>query len=445
MYPVIPPVARLAAALAILSAPLHAQKNELGSVDFANSGDPSAQADFVQGVLLLHSFEYSDAALAFRRAQQEDPDFALAYWGEAMTHNHPIWAEQDQAAAREVLDRYEGSPSTEREALYLDALGELYGEGSKSDRDRRYMLAMRRLHEAHPEDPEARAFYALAILGLPAARAYGEAVPDAGHAQHMTSHIFLAMGMWDDVIRANINATRVADQDRARRGEIMPNRCGHYPSWLHYGYLMREQWTEATRIMDMCQANQADPDRDDRGYYVRMRARQILDTGVWDGAERWTQDVSDAPPVVAGYTFSTAYAALKRGDPGPAEAALAGWGRTDEAPRLAIMALELRGLLALDRGAEDEAVALLRSAAEIEESLPLEFGPPASPKPPHELLGEILLELGRPAEAVDAFQGSLALTPLRTPSLRGLARAARQAGMDELASDTEHQIQEIVQ
>ncbi|HSG48961.1 MAG TPA: hypothetical protein VLA43_14165, partial [Longimicrobiales bacterium] len=474
------PLLASALLLAVFAAPSAAQKGRLGTLEFPNSGAAAAQADFIQGVLLLHSFEYGDAAEAFRRAQVTDPDFALAYWGEAMTHNHPIWAEQDRDAARDVLARYTGAAPTRREAMYLSALGELYGDGTKEERDHRYMLAMRRLHEAHPDDREARTFYALSILGLtngvrdfanymraaavaqpvfhenpehpgaahylihafddpihaplglPAARAYGETVPDAGHAQHMTSHIFLAMGMWDDVVRANINATRVADQDRARRGATTLNRCGHYPYWLHYGYLMREEWDEATRIMDLCQANQAAPDRDDRGYYVSTRARQILDSGEWGAVARWRQDMSDAPRAKPGYDFVDAYAALKQGNPDPATAVLRRWEVSGDDPRLEIMRLELTGLLALAEGRGDEAVRLLRDAAGLEESLPLEFGPPASLKPPHELLGEVLLELGRPAEAVEAFQGSLALTPLRTPSLRGLAAAARAAGIHDL-------------
>ncbi|MDT8368893.1 MAG: hypothetical protein RQ745_06770 [Longimicrobiales bacterium] len=486
--------ARLLCAMSLLCAafPLSAQTERLGSLTFANSGAPAAQDDFVRGVLLLHSFEYDDAAAAFRRAQEADPGFALAWWGEAMTHNHPIWAEQDRDAARAILARAPSEALTPREAMYLRALDELYGEGTKAERDRRYMLAMRRLHEAHPDDREARAFYALSILGLTngvrdfatymraaavaqplfeenpehpgaahylihafddpihaplglsAAHAYGETVRDAAHAQHMTSHIFLALGMWDDVVRANVNATRVADEDRARRGVTVPNRCGHYPYWLHYGHLMREEWDAATRIMAQCQRNQADPDRDDRGYYVSTRARQILDTGEWGAAARWTQDLSDAPASAPAYDFVNAYAALERGDPGPATATLDAWGAELDEARREIMRLELAALLALHGGGGDEAVALLREAAALEESLPLEFGPPASLKPPHELLGEVLLELGRPGEAVEAFQGALALTPLRTPALRGLEAAARAAGMETLAHDTARQIREIV-
>ena len=490
---------------ALLSNPAAGQDRTLGSLTFENSGAGAAQDDFVTGVLLLHSFEYADAAEAFRRAQEIDPDFALAFWGEAMTHNHPIWGDYDGEAARAVLARYAGTPATEREALYMAALDPLYREGieDKTERDRRYMLAMRRLHEAYPGDDEARAFYALSILGLtngtrdfrnymrgaavarpvfernpehpgaahyiihafddpihaplglPAARAYGASTPDAGHAQHMTSHIFVAMGMWDDVVRANINAVRVVDENRAARGITTLNRCGHYPSWQQYGHLMREEWDEAADIMDLCQANQADPDGDDRGYYVMMRARQILDSGAWDQLERWSFDIADAPAVAPSYDFLDAYVALKRGDDVPAREAVAHWERVVDGgdmpqtwwitpDRVRIQMWELEGLMALDEGRSEDAVTLLGRAAELEETLPMEFGPPASLKPPHELLGEVLLELGRYDEAIDAFRGSLELAPRRTPSLRGLEAAARGVGDTALADDTARTIREIV-
>ena len=502
-----PPTPLLVLALwgAALAVPVEAQERRLGTVTFPNSGAPAAQDDFLRGVLLLHSFEYADAAAAFRRAQAIDPEFALAFWGEAMTYNHPIWGEYDGEAGRAALARYRGTPVTARESSYMAALDPLYREGieDKAERDRAYMEAMRRLHEAHPGDDEARAFYALSILGLTngvrdfrnymraaavaqpvfdrnpdhpgaahyiihafddpihaplglaAARAYGASTPDAGHAQHMTSHIFVAMGMWDDVVRANVNAVRVMDRGRAERGLTGLNRCGHYASWQHYGHLMREEWEAAAAIMDLCQANQLDPDPDDRAYYVRMRARAVLDARAWDAVDRWSFDVSDTPTVVPGYDFVDAYAALERGDPGPARAAVARWrvlvdgGDLPEtwwmdADRLRIQILEMEGLLALQEGRAPEAVARLREAADLEESLPMEFGPPASLKPPHELLGEVLLELGRPDEAVDAFQGSLALAPRRMPSLAGLARAARASGDRVLAEETEDSIREIL-
>ena len=145
---------------------------DLGSLDFPNSGAPEAQQAFARGVLLLHSFEYEDAREAFQEASEIDPDFALAFWGEAMTHNHPLWRQQDRDAALEALagyaatarERAEKAP-TEREAAYLAALETLYGEGDKVSRDFAYSEAMRRLAETYPDDLEARAFYALSILG----------------------------------------------------------------------------------------------------------------------------------------------------------------------------------------------------------------------------------------------------------------------------------------
>src|ERR1700704_6709901 len=85
-----------------------------GHVDFANSGAPAAQADFLAGLALLHDFEYSAAAEAFRRAEAADPGFAMAYWGEAMTFNHPIWMQQDLKAARDALNKLALTPSARR-------------------------------------------------------------------------------------------------------------------------------------------------------------------------------------------------------------------------------------------------------------------------------------------------------------------------------------------
>src|SRR5438105_15060169 len=116
-----------------------------GEVAFVNSGPAAAQSDFLHGLAQLHNFEYDDAAEHFRKAQQIAPDFALAFWGEAMTKNHALWHEEDVAAARAILNRLGLAPearlakgSTEREKLYLQSLDVLFGEGTKEERDRRY-------------------------------------------------------------------------------------------------------------------------------------------------------------------------------------------------------------------------------------------------------------------------------------------------------------------
>ena len=145
----------------------------LGSLEFPNSGSAAAQEDFIEGVLYLHSFEYAHAAESFRRAQDVDPEFTMAYWGEALTYTHPVWNQQDLEKALEALDRY--GPDREarhikvpsdRERMYLEAVEILYGDGGKEQRDTLYADAMRLLMESYPEDLEAKTFYAVALLGL---------------------------------------------------------------------------------------------------------------------------------------------------------------------------------------------------------------------------------------------------------------------------------------
>src|SRR5712671_3911806 len=143
-----------------------------GVVTFENSGAAAAQKDFLLGLAQLHNFQYDAAGAAFRRAQQLDAGFAMAYWGEAMTYNHAIWAQQDVRAGRGALAKLAGTPdarrskaATAREQAYLNAVDILYGEGEKYERDRRYALAMESLHAAYPNDIDATCFYALALLG----------------------------------------------------------------------------------------------------------------------------------------------------------------------------------------------------------------------------------------------------------------------------------------
>lgn len=470
---------------------LPAQDRRLGTITFRNSGSPDAQAAFIEGVLLLHSFEFEDAASAFRSAQETDADFALAYWGEAMTYNHPLWQEQDRDAALAALDRYapgaearQSKAPTEREAAYLEAIDILYGEGSKTDRDLAYMQAMGRLSATYPNDHEARAFHALAILGrtdgerdfatymkaaavaqpvfdanpdhpgaahyiihsfddpvhaplgLEAARAYSEIAPDAAHAQHMTSHIFVAMGMWDDVIAANIRARDVQNARRAELGRH-PNACGHYTSWLHYGWLMRGDGTDAERGMAECRelVVSGAASGPEVNYFANMRARHVLDTNDWDAAGRLDAEIDHA-----GYHFVTAFAALQAGDATAAETAardLLEAAGDAPGPRVEIMLLELEALAAARDGDHATAIRQLEEAVRIEEGLPFEFGPPASLKPPHEMLGEIALEAGDHATALAAFQRSLDFTPERTPSLAGLAAAAHALDRTALAADAE--------
>ncbi len=351
-----------------LSGRAEAQRPGVGQVSFPNSGAPAAQQDFLTGLAQLHNFEYGPAAELFRKAQQTDPNFAMAYWGEAMTHTHPVWMEQNAAAARAVLLRLGARPEarlakakTEREKDYLRAVDVLYGDGAKEARDIAYAEAMDSLRRRYPDDVEATALTAVALLGtahagrdfaiymraaallepllpshpkhpgiahylihsyddpihaplgLRAARAYSTIAPSAAHAQHMCSHIFVAMGMWDDVVAANEAAVTLMGSAAA------PNRppaaCGHYPSWLTYGYLQQGRVEAAKTMVKNCQAT--------GGAWIGMRTRYVLDTEDWTGE---IASLTTSPPQPAGvftYEFTNAFIAVRHGDLTAARAALA--------------------------------------------------------------------------------------------------------------------------
>jgi hypothetical protein len=161
----------------------------LAPLRFPNSGAPAAQPAFLRGLTALHHFQYDEAQEAFRDAQKADPSFAMAYWGEAMAHNQTVWRNQDAGAAREVLGRLAPTPETralkaptERERAYLSAVETLYGDGDRATRERGYAEVMRRLAAGHPEDLEAQAFFALALLGtMPRGRTQSGEADDDPH------------------------------------------------------------------------------------------------------------------------------------------------------------------------------------------------------------------------------------------------------------------------
>ena len=485
------------AAAALLSA----QTPRLGTIDFPTSGAPAAQTQFIRGVLLLHSFEYQDAARAFREAQRLDSALALAYWGEALSYTHPLWNEQDLNAARAALQRLgptaaarRAQAPTLREQAYLDAVEILYGEGSKAERDTAYSTAMGRLVERFPADREARVFYALsllglnqgvrdvptylraaaivepvfrenpnhpgaahllihcyddpshAVLGLRAARAYSKIAPDAAHAQHMTTHIFVALGMWDEVVSQNEIAS---GHDHAA---WTPH---HYTEWLGYGYLQQGRYREALQHLELMYRN-VNQARRGRPVLAEMRAAYVVNTERWDSpCLQWSIDLTGVRARDAAVdVFVAGLSALKRGDRrgaerGLAELAVVNRSRAPAVPGQErdqvpdILLKELGALLRLADGAATDAIALMREATALEDAMPVEYGPPPDVKPAHELFGEMLLQAGRPQEAQQEFARALARAPKRALSLLGLGRAAAAAGDRATATRAYSELREI--
>ena len=475
-----------------------AQSDPAAAINFPNSGLAAAQKDFREGVFLLHSFEYNDARDAFWKAQKADPGFALAYWGEAMTHNQPIWFTQDRDKARSALahlaptaaERRRKAP-TPREKAYLDAVEILFGDGDKLTRDRAYADAMQRLSEQFPTDVEAASLYALAILGtshggrdftiymraaailekllaqsprhpgvlhylihcydepqharlgLAAARLYAQVAPAAPHVQHMPSHIFLALGMWNEVASSNEAAWRASDLRMKRKGLAIELRDYHSLWWLQYAYLQMGRYAEARKTLALIEGISARNDSPRvRWHLALMRAAQIIETREWMIAA-----TVQVPPAglgriaAANDLFASAFAALKLGNVagvetifsdggGPAPSSGGEHGQHERGDEAIVDAIEkeLKAAVRLAKGDAAGAVALMKEATGIEIQMSSEFGPPMPVKPSNELFGEVLLELKRPAEARKQFELSLARMPKRALSLLGLARSADRSG-----------------
>lgn len=499
----------------------------LGTLTMATSAhSDSAQRAFLRGVLLLHLFEYDRAEAAFRAAEAVEPGFAMAYWGEAMTHTHPVWDQQDVAAGRAALARLAPTAAaraakapTPREQAYLAAVEILYGNGPKARRDTLYSTAMGRLARAYPGDDQAHLFYALSLLGLSqgvrvvptylraaaiaesalarephnpgaahylihavddpehaarglaAARALLAEATAAGHGEHMSSHIFMALGMWDDVVAANETAVRVVSQRAAAAGRP-PLVCGHYPSWLEYGYLEQGRTAKARGVLRACYeralaasngTGSTDPDNSVVGSYTMMRARYLVDVGgTGDEAAAWRVDPGPNPFAALTDAFVRGLEAARSGNEAALHAARADYdsladelaaraaadgrpdpGATEFRKRVRTLGLELRGLERRGAGDDAGAVSDLERAAATEDSMAFAFGPPFVDQPAHELLGEVLLARGESSRAAAEFRRALRHAPRRTRSLLGLARASVAAGDTAAAARTYRELAAI--
>lgn len=274
---------------------------DLGAISFPTSGSPAAQRAFLRGVGWLHSFGYEEAIDAFREAQKLDPSFAMAYWGEALAFNQPLWFQEEVEKGRAVLRKLGASlaerqakAKTPREQGYLAAVEALWGEGDKRSRDLRYSEAMATLVAKFPADDEAQTFYALSLLAvmprgdqslplrqkagaiveavlarnpkhpgaahyiihaydhgslaekaLPAARLYASIAPAASHALHMPAHAFIQLGYWDEAAATDRASWDTSVQWAARRGYSPVMRDFHSLTWLHYAWTQQGRFKEA--------------------------------------------------------------------------------------------------------------------------------------------------------------------------------------------------------
>ena len=292
----------------------HDHSMKLGSVAFPTSCSPAANALFSRGLAWLHSFEYEQAESTFMEASVADPACAMAYWGRAMSLYHPLWAPPSPVElqkGRAAVAKAEAAPAkSQRERDYVGAIATFYRGSEKLDHKTRslaYNLAMKELQSRYPDDHEAAIFYALsqaaagtldndpnfsrekdaaailnavlkakpdhpgvthylihsfdypplADLAVEAARQYASIAPDSPHAQHMPSHIFTRLGMWDDSIASNLKSAAAARDMLRRKGFSGGSREElHAMDYLAYAYLQTGRDKEARRVQDQLNAMQ---------------------------------------------------------------------------------------------------------------------------------------------------------------------------------------------
>ena len=495
--------------LALVSAPVSAQLQDVGSISFPTSGSAAAQPHFLRGVAILHSFGWKQAIAEFRQAQKLQPDFAMAYWGETLCYNHPLQTEQDAKTPREVLARLGATPAerlakapTAREKGFLGAVETLWGDGDWRTRRVGYMRAMERLYEQFPNDDEVKTFLAVATLSgaralddnsyryemkagamamdvfkrnpkhpgavhyiihafddpvhaplaLDAARVYAEIVPAVSHAVHMPTHIFIQHGMWNEVAHQNVRAFNVG-KDLWQPGDV-PGDMAHSGDWGQYGFLQLGDYAGARDRVTALEEMAARSKHPRAASVVALtKARYIIETEEWKVGEV----AGDASPetilangLSAVHLGDTATAekmlaslAIRAGTPaaapaGPhadhgAPAAPASSAAAETSKGARIMHHELAARIKLKAGERDQAIALLKEAVQIEESMRPPNGAADPVKPSHELLGEVLLETGNAAAAAEAFDACLLRMPNRARSLMGAARAYAAAGKKDLA------------
>src|SRR5438067_4003806 len=284
-------------------------QSQFGKVNFPTSCSAAVQPQFERAVAMLHSFFFPEHIKAFQAVIKADPGCAMAYWGLAISQRGnplvPPWPEENLKRALEAIQQGKAVAKTERERDWLNALEAVYRDYEKvptSERSQRYERSMEELARKYPDDKEASIFFALALLeavdladkayarqikagrilesiyreqpehpglahyiihtydfeplaerGVAAADQYAKLAPSAPHAQHMPSHIYSILGLWEESIRSNQKAVEVSKQIGEKNwpgtGKIFP-QASHAWDFIAYAYLQLGQDRNAKQVVD---------------------------------------------------------------------------------------------------------------------------------------------------------------------------------------------------
>ena len=463
---------------------------QLGRISFANSCMAGTQATLERAVALLHSFWFREGEKAFREVLERDPNCAIATWGIATiligntfaTGPTPDRAQQ----AKEVIERGRAiGAKTERERYYIEAVAQYYEPfAGRSHRARMKSLsdAFEKVAKRFPEDDEAQIFSALyltatqdpteqtfasalkaaAILevqfrkhsdhpgvahylihsydyppiaekGLDAAKRYSEIAPSAPHALHMPSHIFTRVGAWQESARMNERSAAVAKASN----EIDPQL--HAMDYMIYAYLQLARDADAQRVVEEAKALRGNEHIRSTPYaHAAIPARYAIERGAWKEATQLQPQASPFLFTTPFTRFARALGAARSGDGAAAERDVQALARTVEALKAAkdaywsieveVQRLGAAAWVAFATGNRDEALKLMRASAELEAKSEKAAVSPGRLVPANELLGDMLFEDGKPAEALAAYERSQVRDPNRFRSLYGAGEAAERSG-----------------
>jgi hypothetical protein len=504
-WPIFAPLLLGLAATPASVAAEHAGHPVLGEVHFPVTCTPEAQQAFDQAMKLQHSFWYEAAHDGFSDVLQRDPECAMAYWGIAMTlltnpfspppaKNLPEgWAALEQA-------RQLGAKS-EREADYIAALSAFYRDADTTDHRTRVMAyeqAMAELHARHPDDSEAAIYYALALnvaalpsdktyakqlqaaeileaevvrqpdhpgvvhylihtydypalaeRGLKAAERYAKLAASAPHALHMPAHIFTRLGYWDRSIETNRRSAEVARAGKDMNAEL------HARDYMVYAYLQtgrdeaaRQAIAEALQFSGAESASPAGPFA-----LAAMPARFAMERGAWEEAASLAPQPSKYAFANAMTHFARAVGLARSGRPEAAAADLEALQQLADglrasnaywAEQVDIQHMAATAWIAHAEGRHDDALAMMRKAAEIESGTEKHALTPGPLAPAREQLAVMLLAADRPADALKEFEAVQQVEPNRFRALAGAGRAAELIGDRAAAKQYYGQIVELM-
>ncbi len=474
-----------------------APPEQLGQVVFPTSCKADAQHRIERAVALLHSFWWEETLTAFREIVAADPDCIIAYWGQAMALRGnpmagpavPAALPQGQDVVRAGMAIVGGTP---RERDYLQAIGTYflnYDAVGHAGRMLAYEQKMKEITERYPDDVEAKIFYGIAAaanastadttfarqraigqmleplfrehpghpglahylihsydspvlapLGLDAARRYAEIAPAVPHAQHMPSHIFVRLGLWDETVAANQRSYDAA----------LSYAAGHHPGsvdydafhaqdYMVYGYLQSGRDEAARAVIAQARsATMAGPAHFVTDYALAaMPARYALERSQWVDAAA-LELRPGAPAAEAITRFARALGAARSGDIVRAReelavleqirTTLAGSGNRYWATVAEIKLTAAAAWVTLATGDTAGALGQAHTAARLEDVTDKHPVTPGEVLPAREMLGDMLLATGRAAEARQAYEAVLEREPNRARAIFGAARAAERAG-----------------